>query len=224
MSPADLATGGVRERKRIATRNAIQRSVLSLALERGFDGVTVEEISHDAGVSPRTFFNYFPTKEAAVIGDVPATPTEDAIERFVHVGPQQSLLDGIRDLLLSSIDDATTAHEPDIETMRRTLLREHPYLFTLRMANMRQLEHDLVDIVERRLVIDDPALADSALADGALADGAETRHSRARLVVYLAFAAIKHAWSCWAEHGGRGSLEDRLVGTFEEMEALIRGR
>ena len=48
------APTGVRERKRIATRNAIQRAVLTLALDRGFDGVTVEEISHAAGVSPRS--------------------------------------------------------------------------------------------------------------------------------------------------------------------------
>jgi AcrR family transcriptional regulator len=204
--------GGVRERKRIATRNAIQRAVLTLALERGFDGVTVEEISHDAGVSPRTFFNYFPTKEAAVIGDVPATPTEPAIERFIHAGPRQSLLDGIRDLLLSSIDDAPNPHEADIETMRRTLLREHPYLFTLRMANMRQLEQELVEIVEQRLVRDDPALSHDK----------ERLHSRARLVAFLAFAAIKHAWSCWAEHGGRGALDDRLVETFDELESLIQ--
>lgn len=214
VTPSDTVQGGVRERKRIATRNAIQRAVLTLALERGFDGVTVEEISHDAGISPRTFFNYFPTKEAAVIGDVPATPTEPAIERFINAGPRQSLLDGIRDLLLSSIDDAPNPHEADIETMRRKLLREHPYLFTLRMANMRQLEQELVEIAEQRLVRDDPVLSRDK----------ERLHSRARLVAFLAFAAIKHAWSCWAERGGRGALDDRLVETFDELESLIESR
>jgi AcrR family transcriptional regulator len=81
---SDAATGelnplvGMRERKRRATRNSIQRAVLVLALERGFDRVTVEEISQAAEVSPRTFFNYFSTKEAAVIGDVPTMPTGEA--------------------------------------------------------------------------------------------------------------------------------------------------
>ncbi|MGN6126105.1 MAG: TetR family transcriptional regulator [Humibacter sp.] len=211
-SPADTVQGGVRERKRIATRNAIQRAVLTLALERGFDGVTVEEISHEAGVSPRTFFNYFPTKEAAVIGDVPAAPTEAAVERFIHAGSNQSLLDGIRDLLLSSVVDSPDLADADIETMRRQLLREHPHLFTLRMASMRQLEQQLVDIAEQRLVRDDPKLGNDP----------ERLHSRARLVAFLAFAAIKHAWSCWAEHGGRGPLDERLGDTFSELDSLIR--
>lgn len=209
-SPAP-ARSGVRERKRLATRNAIQRAVLTLALERGFDGVTVEEISHAAGVSPRTFFNYFPTKEAAVIGDVPEMPDEEAIERFVAAGPEQPMLEGIRDLLLSTVDQEPNPDGADIETLRRKLLREHPYLFTLRMASMKQLELELVSVVERRLRRD----------DGALADDPERLHSRARLVTYVAFAGIRHAWTCWAETGGHGALADRLMDTFDELHELV---
>lgn len=209
-SPAP-ARSGVRERKRLATRNAIQRAVLTLALERGFDGVTVEEISHAAGVSPRTFFNYFPTKEAAVIGDVPEMPDEEAIERFVAAGSEQPMLEGIRDLLLSTVDQEPNPDGADIETLRRKLLREHPYLFTLRMASMKQLELELVSVVERRLRRD----------DGALADDPERLHSRARLVTYVAFAGIRHAWTCWAETGGHGALADRLMNTFDELHELV---
>lgn len=203
---------GVRERKRIATRNAIQRAVLTLALDRGFDGVTVEEISHAAGVSPRTFFNYFPTKEAAVIGDLPEMPGPDAIERFVEAGPGESMLDGIRDLLLATVDQEPNPDGADIESLRRTLLREHPYLFTLRMASMKQLELELVSVVERRLTRDDARLADDP----------ERLHSRARLVTFVAFAAIRHAWSCWAETGGHGALADRLMDSFGELRELVR--
>ncbi len=205
--------GGVRERKRIATRNAIQRAVLTLALDRGFDGVTVEEISHEAGVSPRTFFNYFPTKEAAVIGDVPEMPDAEAIDRFVSAGAGQSILEGVRDLLLSSVDQEPNPDGADIESLRRTLLRAHPYLFTLRMASMKQLELELVSVVERRLVHDDSRVAGDP----------ERLHSRARLVTYVAFAGIRHAWSCWAETGGRGALADRLIDSFTELQVLARG-
>lgn len=212
-----IATGsavrsGVRERKRIATRNAIQRAVLTLALERGFDRVTVEEISQAAGVSPRTFFNYFPTKEAAVIGDVPEMPGEDAIARFVEAGPEESMLDGIRDLLLATVDQEPNPDGADIESLRRMLLREHPYLFTLRLAGMKQLEQELVTVVKRRLTRDDPQLA---------RDPARL-HSRARLVTFVAFAGIRHAWTCWAETGGRGALADRLMDSFGELHELVR--
>lgn len=206
------ARGGIRERKRIATRTAIQRAVLTLALDRGFDGVTVEEISHAAGVSPRTFFNYFPTKEAAVLGDVPQMPEEEAIERFVEAGPEQPIMDGMRDLLVSTVDQEPNPDGADIEALRHRLLREHPYLFTLRMASMKQLELELVSVVERRLTRDDSVLADDA----------ERLHSRARLVTYVAFAGIRHAWSCWAETGGRGALADRLVDSFGELRELAR--
>ncbi|WP_346769337.1 TetR family transcriptional regulator [Planctomonas sp. JC2975] len=204
--------GGVRERKRLATRNAIQHAVLTLSLERGFDGVTVEEISHAAGVSPRTFFNYFPTKEAAVLGDVPEMPHGEPVERFLEAGPEQPILDGIRDLLITTVDDEANLGQADTEALRRRLLREHPYLFTLRMASMKQMELELGSVIEQRLVRDHPETSDDVAR----------LHSRARLVTYVAFAAIRHAWSCWAEGGGRGALSDRLVASFEELQSLVR--
>ena len=58
---------GLRERRRRQTSLEIHRAALGLASKRGFDNVTVEEIATAAGVSPRTFFNYFTTKESAMV-------------------------------------------------------------------------------------------------------------------------------------------------------------
>jgi AcrR family transcriptional regulator len=69
-------TCGLRERKKQRTRQAIHESALRLVTARGLAGVTVEEICDDAGVSSRTFFNYFPAKGNAALGlpsvEVPA--------------------------------------------------------------------------------------------------------------------------------------------------------
>jgi AcrR family transcriptional regulator len=204
---------GLRERKRLATSRAIQRAVVELSLERGFDRVTVDDISAEAQVSPRTFFNYFPSKEAAVVGEVPTLPNDDLIDRFVTAADGGSVLDGIRDLLIPAADADTAAADHDIHRMRRELLKDNPQLFSLRMASMKQLEADLTGVVARRIAHDDPVLAED---DDAL-------RSRARLITFVAFAGIRHAWSSWADHGGAGPLSARLRESFAELQSLSQG-
>jgi AcrR family transcriptional regulator len=62
----------LRERKKQATREALRRAATDLVRDRGLHGVTVEDIAAAADVAPRTFFNYFPTKEDAIVGWDPA--------------------------------------------------------------------------------------------------------------------------------------------------------
>ena len=59
---------GLRERKRRATRSAIERAAITLVDECGYEGVTVAQICDRANVSQGTFFNYFPTMAASFVG------------------------------------------------------------------------------------------------------------------------------------------------------------
>lgn len=61
-----MATEGLRERKKQTTRDALTEAAVLLARERGLRNVRVEDIAAEAGVSPRTFNNYFGGKHEAL--------------------------------------------------------------------------------------------------------------------------------------------------------------
>lgn len=60
---------GLRERKKIETRRAIENAALDLFETVGFDRATIGDVAERAGISPRTFFYYFETKEDVVLAD-----------------------------------------------------------------------------------------------------------------------------------------------------------
>src|ERR1700744_4784321 len=108
--PAEEPTG-LRERKRLATRQAIQRAVLRLALERGLEHVTIEAVTPEAAISPPTFFNYFVSKEAAIAGDAPDFLDDEQLAVFVAGGPSGDLLRDLGDLMADAADHASESRD-----------------------------------------------------------------------------------------------------------------
>jgi AcrR family transcriptional regulator len=64
-----MSRPGLRERKKIETLHRLQEEALRLFAEQGYDATTIEQIAAAAGVSPSTFYRYFPVKEDVVVQD-----------------------------------------------------------------------------------------------------------------------------------------------------------
>jgi AcrR family transcriptional regulator len=203
----DVDEPGLRERKRRATRHAIQLAAVELVAEHGL-GVTIDEISRRADVSPRTFFNYFPSKEDALLGAGPVLPHGEIRERFIHAGPDSDLLDDFAVMLAETAEEAS--HEADLHQLRRRALQVHPELAVRRMANTRDFEAGLVDLVVERLVADDPSL-----------DPEEARSS-GRLAALAAFAVMRHSWVSWADDNGPRPLKEYVFASFAQAKQLFR--
>lgn len=120
--PRATARLGLRERKKLATREAIGGAAFQLAVQRGLENVTVEDIAAAANVSPRTFNNYFSSKLEAIssrgadravrigaaVCERPASEplwaaiTAAVLEHYDEVeSPQGAWKDGMRRVLLS---------------------------------------------------------------------------------------------------------------------------
>src|SRR5690625_2890339 len=111
-SGREVSENTLRARRRIQTRTEIHQAAVELVLQRGFTEVTVEDIAQASGVSPRTFFNYFPTKQEAIFPGPPELDTEN-IEQFVAgTGP---LLSDLRTLVANYAQFAPNVHKQMLE-------------------------------------------------------------------------------------------------------------
>jgi AcrR family transcriptional regulator len=118
---------GLRERKKLKMRAAIQEKAMRLFLEKGFQATTIEEIAESVEISPSTFFNYFPTKEDVVLQDdldplmiaafnaqpaelSPLAALRNAMRAvFSNLTPEQNVLARQRMALISADDDLRAA-------------------------------------------------------------------------------------------------------------------
>ena len=97
---------GLRERKKRETRRALARAGLELFVERGYEATTLAEIADAAGVSTRTIFAYFPSKEDILFSSLQAT--REALARALAERPAgQDAFDALREFILSSEHEKT---------------------------------------------------------------------------------------------------------------------
>jgi AcrR family transcriptional regulator len=157
-SPAGEQRASLRERKKLATRRSLRRVAFDLVAERGFAHVTVEDIAEAADVSPRTFFNYFPSKEAALFGTDPDRVTA-LRERLLHEVPGQPGLAALRVVMASEAlavaDELSELGGDPADWLRRMKeARTDPHVRAAHAAQMAMVERAITEGLAERLGTD----------------------------------------------------------------------
>ncbi|MEW2291193.1 helix-turn-helix domain-containing protein [Streptomyces sp. NPDC006743] len=104
---------GLRERKKQATREALREAALRLAVERGPDQVRIEDIAAAAGVSPRTYHNYFASREQAIVSAVTVDREARIAAAVAARPPGVRLADAVVDAVLGQYTDRETTTDTD---------------------------------------------------------------------------------------------------------------
>ena len=133
---------GLRERKKLQTRHAIHEAALELVDEQGLEATTIDQICSAADVSSRTFFNYFPSKMAALLQLPDATISPEVRERFLAA--RGGLVLALCDVVASSSEAG-----PDRVRLKK-LIGKHPELLTAVMSMMTETRAQYVALASER--------------------------------------------------------------------------
>ena len=169
----------LRERKRTATRIAITTAARTLTAARGVNGFTVEELCEEVGISRRTFFNYFPAKEDAILGSPVDDLPEDLVQRFIDGGKDSppgelssTLLADFVDLAVGMMDRMAISRAEMI--MLKNAIAAEPRLLHKAMHGSHAAEEAFAAMLSTResLPADDPRIRAAIVVFAALVQNA----------------------------------------------------
>ncbi|GAA2387255.1 TetR/AcrR family transcriptional regulator [Dactylosporangium salmoneum] len=184
---------GLRERKKLATRQALHEAAVALSIEHGLDKVTVEAIADAAEVSRRTFSNYFASKEEALLfGDrMRVGQLVDAVRERPAGEPPWAALTGAA----LDVQRRLGARDPGWVNQVR-LVRRHPSLAAQQVSTYASMEDELTAEVSARSL------------------GAPVR---ARLMAGAFLVAMRVAVHEWLDRPADTALVDVMRECLEDM-------
>lgn len=197
-SGATESEGGVRERKRRDTRQRVAEAGLRLFLARGYQGTTVEAIAAEAGISRRTFFAYFKSKDD-ILASWQDASFADIYADLLKTPPDVQPLDAVRDLLVKY----TSRYTSEEMTVIDRLMRSSESLVARKQAFYAAQEQVLFSTLcqvwrqpERRMAL--------------------------RMVALVSIGAIKLATHAWNEpEGPRRPMARVLREAFESLRSEL---
>jgi AcrR family transcriptional regulator len=150
----------------VATRRAIQEAALRLFAQHGVENVTIEQIADRADVGLRTFFNYFPTKEDAVLAST--APGFETLIAEVRARPaDEPMIAALREAVMRVIQKEVTGNHDHLAAMR--VVRDSPTLVPRQMAMQSTYEKTLAEVISSRVGPDAPPIYPALCAAAAMA-------------------------------------------------------
>ncbi len=186
----------LRERRRLRTMETIRGAAIALVARYGLDHVTADMIADEAGISLRTFFNYFTFKEEALIPPPLGFPKEAAAAFVSARGP-------ILDNLIALLEERLTEIEPERANIRviMEMSDAHPRLQSVRERTFRQYEVEFCALLGQRL-------------------GLPPEHQTPTLMAAMISTSFRVAMCCWIEDDNSSMIE-ALRNTLSHLPTLF---
>jgi len=202
----DSPPPGLRERKREQTRRRLETAAVAIVLEDGLDKLTIDALSERAEVSPRTFFNYFDSKEDAILGNRSEDDTRRLVAEVLDDVHADTLVDAVVELLIL----VGAAPDQDLHDKRHRIIREHPELVHRKFTHIGRLLGPLTDGI--RTLIDRLRVTDAA----------EPRtHQYAEVVLMSCSAALRATYIELAQNGADLATDESTRALREGAAALV---
>lgn len=142
----------------------IQMAAVDLVIQNGIGGTTVEQICQQAGVSERTFFNHFKTKELAVIGDDLPQINEARAREFLAAPPGDIFTESLQ--LISMLSPESM--QPALMFKRLEMITKYPELFALNLSKLMSVRAEHMELIYLRLRRNAPeSMSDEEVRDTA---------------------------------------------------------
>ena len=199
----------LRERKRAAMLEQLERTAVELAAEHGYDAATVEMICDACMTSPRTFYNYLGSKEAAILG--PRTPfaSDEQVHRFVHEPTSDILVDFLGMVIGSLIENTI---DLELYQLRQRVIYTTPELSAKRLAIDGALEARYrAVVVERFRVAGREDATDAELED------------EAHMVIALTRGVLTYTAVKWYEPGFDRTVRELIEDAIVLVRRVLKG-
>ena len=190
-----ISEPGLRERKRADTRDRLETAAVTLVLANGLEHTTIDAICEAADVSGRTFFNYFDSKEDAILGLRDSEITDEVVAAVLadhrDADPVELTVRLMFGVLNSSINTSR------LFKSRMKIVKQHPQLLGRMGAQMQRMTEQLTSAI-RPVLLSWPSFADQTPAETELA---------VEVMLSLCSGATRAAVKQWTTNGSQAPIE-----------------